>query len=111
MRLSGAGMTYLSSPEGNDGTAVEKSATRLAADIDALLAAGKSGVISEEAIQALLAAAVRLYAGRQEDGPPFLPFNEQDVTATEVLISAAAMLKAARLEVFELTMWKGFGTV
>ena len=59
-------------------------------------------------IQAMLADAVRLFAERAaetEGGLPAFPANAQ-VTATDVMVTATAMLKAVNLQVFELGMWQ-----
>jgi len=63
---------------------------------------------SDAEIQAMLAKAVRLYAERVtecEDGlPAFAP--DAPMTATEVMVTVTAMLKAVNLQVFELGMWQ-----
>jgi hypothetical protein len=59
-------------------------------------------------IQAMLAKAVRLYAERateSETALPAFPANAP-MTATEVMITVTAMLKAVNLQVFELGMWQ-----
>jgi hypothetical protein len=63
---------------------------------------------SDADIQAMLANAVRLYAERvaeTEGGLPAFPAGAQ-VTATDVMVTAIAMLKAVNLQVFELGMWQ-----
>ncbi len=63
---------------------------------------------SDAEIQNMLAQAVRLYAERaaeREDGLPAFP-PQAPMTATEVMITATAMLKAVNLQVFELGMWQ-----
>jgi hypothetical protein len=65
--------------------------------------------VSDADLQANLAKAVRLYAQRVEEQgtlPAFPP--EQSVTATEVMITVTAMLKAVNLQVFELGMWQSW---
>jgi hypothetical protein len=71
--------------------------------------------LSDRELQRLLAAAVRAYAGRQQDGarfPAFAP-DEQDipVTGTDAVIAASAILEATSVEIFELGMWKAWGTI
>ena len=63
--------------------------------------------LSDADIQSLLARAVRLYAERAEQGdaPPALA-DGAPVTATEVMVTVTAMLKAVNLQVFELGMWQ-----
>ena len=63
---------------------------------------------SDAEIQAGLARAVRLYAERateSETGLPAFP-DDTPMTATEVMVTATAMLKAVNLQVFELGMWQ-----
>jgi hypothetical protein len=63
---------------------------------------------SDAEIQAMLANAVRLYVERVADtegGLPAFPADAQ-VTATDVMVTATAMLKAVKLQVFELGMWQ-----
>jgi hypothetical protein len=65
---------------------------------------------SDADIQAMLAKAVRLYAERaaeREDAFPAFPASAQ-VTATDVVVTATAMLKAVNLQVFELGMWQAW---
>jgi hypothetical protein len=60
-----------------------------------------------ELVQASLVAAMKAYAKRFEDGEHFAPFTaEHGVTATEVVLLASNLLKAADIELFELAMWK-----
>ena len=65
---------------------------------------------SDADIQDRLAQAVRLYAERaaEADGAlPAFPSNAQ-MTATEVMVTVTAMLKAVNLQVFELGMWQAW---
>ena len=66
-------------------------------------------VESDADIQAMLARAVKLYAERVErDGPlPAFP-ADAPVTATEVMVTVSAMLKATNLQLFELGMWQSW---
>jgi hypothetical protein len=75
------------------------------------LAREQGGAVSEETVQRLLAAAVRLYAAHAEQAsgtPAFAP--DSDITATEVAMTCTAMLEAVEVEVFELGMWQVWGT-
>ena len=63
---------------------------------------------SDADIQAMLADAVRLYAERVESNGPMPAFVENQVTATEVMVTVTAMLKAVNLQVFELGMWQAW---
>ena len=84
-------------------------ATRLARDIDRALNAGRTDVLSEEALQALMAAVCRSYSARIEAGASFPPLASRSrVTSTDVMVTASGLLKSAKLAVFELGMWQSW---
>lgn len=83
-------------------------AKELAAAIQRGIADGQLDVISAEAVQALLAAMCRLYAARHEGGENFLPVPKNSLSATDVMITASGLLRAADLAAFELGMWQGW---
>ncbi len=65
---------------------------------------------SDAEIQTMLAKAVRLYAERvaeREEAFPAFP-EGMNVTATDVMVTTTAMLKAVNLQVFELGMWQAW---
>ncbi|HEY6023369.1 MAG TPA: hypothetical protein VIV34_04235 [Pseudolabrys sp.] len=64
---------------------------------------------SDAEIQDMLAKAVRLYAERaaEHDGA-LLAFAPDAATATDVMVTVTAMLKAVNLQVFELGMWQAW---
>jgi len=65
---------------------------------------------SDAEIQDTLARAVRLYAERAAEADRPLPAFPLDapMTATEVMVTVTAMLKAVNLQVFELGMWQAW---
>src|SRR5437660_905666 len=84
-------------------------AKRLAAEIEQALARGERDVLSAEALQVLMAAVCKTYAAQVEAGEPLLPLPQRGgATATEVMITASGLLKAANLAVFELGMWQSW---
>ncbi len=84
-------------------------ATRLAADIDRAVNEGRTDLLSEEALQALMAAVCRSYSAQIEAGAHFAPLaNRSRVTSTDVMVTASGLLKAANLAVFELGMWQSW---
>lgn len=83
---------------------------QLSGELGELLSAGQIERISDQSVQRLMATAVKVYAAKREAGSEFLPFGDDGVTATEVSIAAHGMLKAADMQVFELSLWSGFGT-
>jgi len=90
-----------------DGSSTE--AKRLAAELERALAGGRRDALSTEALQALMAAACKTYAAQIEAGEQVLPLPERGgATATEVMITASGLLKAANLAVFELGMWQSW---
>jgi hypothetical protein len=89
-----------------DGASAE--AKRLAGTIERGIAAGRLDLLSTDALQALLAAACRSYAARRQAGEDFTPVAKSTVSATDVMITASGLLRAADLSTFELGMWQGF---
>jgi hypothetical protein len=65
---------------------------------------------SDAEIQSALAQAVRSYAARAAESDNTLPAFPADaqMTATEVMVTVTAMLKAVNLQVFELGMWQAW---
>ena len=92
-----------------DGDGSSTEAKRLAAELERALAGGRRDALSTEALQALMAAACKTYAAQVEAGEQVLPLPARGgATATEVMITASGLLKAANLAVFELGMWQSW---
>jgi hypothetical protein len=92
-----------------DGAAGSAEAKRLAAELERALASGRRDVLSTEALQALMAAVCKTYAAQIEAGEQILPLPERGgATATDVMVTASGLLKAANLAVFELGMWQSW---
>jgi hypothetical protein len=73
---------------------------------DAALEAGKPEAVSDESLQRVLSAAVRLYAAKSEDRARELaPFGDKPVNATEAVTAICAIMRAADLNFFDLQMW------
>jgi hypothetical protein len=83
-------------------------AKHLAATIERGVAAGRLDVVSTDALQALIAAACRAYAARRQAGEDFAPIAKHNISATDIMITASSLLRAADLSTFELGMWQGF---
>jgi hypothetical protein len=95
--------------DGADATTLSADAQRLATEIERVLAAGRSDLLSAEALQALMAALCRTYGAQIEAGLDTRPLKGQgDVTNTDVMIMASALLRSADLAVFELGMWQSW---
>ena len=96
-------------PATTNGGASSAEATRLAAEIERALARGERDVLSKDALQALMAAVCRAYAAQVDAGEQLLPLPQRGgATATDVMITASGLLKAANLAVFELGMWQSW---
>ena len=83
-------------------------AKRLAATLERSLVDGKFDLVSAEALQAVMAAACRLYTARVDAGEQFLPVPPRSISATDVMVTASGLLKAVDLAVFELGMWQSW---
>ncbi|HZP69915.1 MAG TPA: hypothetical protein VFB29_08225 [Pseudolabrys sp.] len=65
--------------------------------------------LSDADIQDMLAKSVRAYAERAAEREGGLPaFGPDAATATDVMVTVTAMLKAVNLELFELGMWQAW---
>ncbi len=83
-------------------------AERLAAVMMRGIVDNELDVVSAEALQKLIAAASRLYTARREAGEQFTPVPQKSISATDVMVTASGLLKAADLAVFELGMWQSW---
>jgi hypothetical protein len=83
-------------------------AKRLAATLERGIADGKLDLLSAEALQKLIAAACRVYSARTEAGEQFTPVPKHSISATDVMLTASGLLRAADLAVFELGMWQSW---
>jgi hypothetical protein len=84
----------------------ESSAMSFASAAREALAGGDHASISDAALEAVMTAAVKLYAARAElrqDLPP--PLSEREVTPTEVVVVASEMIRVVDLNPFDLSMW------
>jgi hypothetical protein len=64
---------------------------------------------SDADVQDMLVRAVKQYAARVEENGALAAFpSEQSVSATEVMVTVTAMLKAVNLQLFELGMWQSW---
>jgi hypothetical protein len=92
-------------PAGNGASADAK---RLAAALERSIADGKLDLVSADALQAVIAAACRVYSARAEAGEQFTPVPKHSISATDVMLTASGLLRAADLAVFELGMWQSW---
>ena len=77
---------------------------------DFIASLGDGRALADEDVQALLAAAVRIYAERAEEcDAPFPAFPpEGGITATQAMVAITAILKAVNVQLFELGMWQAW---
>lgn len=98
----------MSAPTTGD-DAASAAATRLAAEVERGLASGKPDVLSQQAVQALMAAVCKTYAARLDAGDDFMPIGQRSgVTPTQIMVTASKLLRAGNLQVFELGMWQSW---
>jgi hypothetical protein len=90
------------------GNGASADAKRLAATLERSVADGKLDLVSTEALQSLIAAACRVYSARTEAGEQFTPVPKNSISATDVMLTASGLLRAADLAVFELGMWQSW---
>ncbi|WP_213739388.1 hypothetical protein [Bradyrhizobium sp. dw_411] len=84
-------------------------AERLATSLNSLTATGQAGAFPDETMRQLMAALVKLYAAKFDEGQrPALLDAGGDVSATAVLVATSALMKASNLEIFELGMWQSW---
>lgn len=65
--------------------------------------------IPDEAMGSVLAATIRAYGAKAQEGEPPPPFaRNMGVTVTDVMIGCTAMLEAVNSLVFELGLWQSW---
>jgi hypothetical protein len=83
-------------------------ARRVATALEQSVVDDKLDTVSVEALQKLMAAACRVYTARRQAGEEFAPVPKNSISATDVMITASGLLRAADLAVFELGMWQNW---
>ncbi len=67
---------------------------------------GEPDAISDAALQQVLTAAVKVYAAKVERrGHDVAPFAPGTVTATETVVTACGLIRAADLNMFDVAIW------
>ena len=92
-------------------TGLAQDAARILAEAQRLVAEDRTSEVSEQTVQDLLLAAVRLFAAKRQQGPSFAAFAADAVTATDVAVTCVAMTEVVNLELFELALWHGWSNV
>ena len=76
------------------------------ANAAAALKRGEPDAVSDKALQRVLTAAVKLYAAKVERrGHNVAPFVPGMVTATETVVTACGLIRAADLNMFDVAIW------
>src|SRR5438309_11930639 len=76
-----------------------------AARATAALKRGEPDAIPDELLRKTLAAAVKIYAAKAESRGEFAPYRAGEVTATETVVAASGLIRAADLNLFDVAMW------
>jgi hypothetical protein len=72
----------------------------------AALKRGEPDAISDKLLQQYLTAAVKVYAAKVERrGHDVAPFAPNTVTATETVVTACGLIRAADLNMFDVAIW------
>jgi hypothetical protein len=76
------------------------------AEAERALASGDLNRVPDAALERVLTAAVRLYAAKTEsENPPETPITPDRVTPTDVVIAVSDIIKAAGLNLWDVSMW------
>ncbi len=87
-------------------TASRRPAASFASLAAAALERGEPDAIPDELLRQTLAAALKVYAAKAEQrGAELAPFKDGAVTATETVVAACALIRAADLNLFDVAMW------
>ena len=79
----------------------------MSSQVESIMPSGSG--LSDRDIQDMLAKSVQLYPERVAEREGELPaFAPDAVTATDVMVTVTAMLKAVNLQTFELGMWQAW---
>jgi hypothetical protein len=84
---------------------LEDIAAEFCRSVTAALQGGKPDAIPADALRHVLTMAVKAYAAKAEAAPELAPFDADAVTATETVVTACAMIRAADLNLFDIAMW------
>jgi hypothetical protein len=93
-------------------TSIDEAAPQILELAQGIASDGTIDSVSDQAVQQLLAAAVRLYAAKRDAGSKLAAFTGEDaVTATEVAVTCVGMTEVVNLELFELALWAGWSNI
>jgi len=86
---------------------VDRLADDLFDAVEQTLADDAAGTVSDESVQKMMTAAVKLYHRKSTaEGRAFLPvISEQALTPTEAVQGACELIRAVNLNPFDLALW------
>ena len=93
------------------GAVLADEARRILAEVQRLLRDDAVDDVPDQAAQDLLLAAVRLFSAKRDRGSSMAAFGADQVTATDVAVTAVAMTQVVNLELFELALWHGWSNI
>jgi hypothetical protein len=74
--------------------------------VERALASGKLDQISDAELEAVMTAAVRLYAAKAEASDTEVqPVAAERVTPTDIVVTVSALIRAVGLNLWDLSMW------
>jgi hypothetical protein len=87
-------------------TQTEKLGDDFVAAAEQALSKGDVSQVADADLERVLTAAVRLYAAKTEsDKPPMQPITPSSVTPTDIVVTVSDMIKAAGLNLWDVSMW------
>ena len=79
--------------------------TQLRGEMERTLQAGQLAQVPREDLAGLVSCAVKFYAAAVEEAESELPVIDATVSTTEAMVVACALMRAHRLNPFDLALW------
>ena len=91
-------------------TSAESEARALGADFvevaDRAVSTGRVDQVSDADLERIMTSAIRLYAAKADaDDSPLRPVTPELVTPTDIVVTVSALIRAAGLNLWDLSMW------
>jgi hypothetical protein len=80
-------------------------ARQLRGQVERTLQAGEVAAVPQEELTSLMSGAVKLYAAAVEEMESEIPPIDATVSTTEAMVVACALMRAHRLNPFDLALW------
>ena len=75
------------------------------------LAEGQPGAVSDADLARVMTAAVRVYAAKRDGGEsPGEPVEAEKITPTEIVVTVSDLIRAAGLNLWDVSMWFNRGS-